>query len=122
MLRDEREQKIFTNNLGFYLKICGMQQLELAKAINVSPSAITDWMKGRTMPRVAVVQRIAKVFGCELSDLLTDKRNAPEDDDISEDALDKSLVKLLVKLPDSDISKVRSYVQFLLASAKREEA
>ena len=68
----EDTNRIFSENLKRLLKSRDMQQLELARRLGTGAATVNDWVKGRSTPRTPALQKIAAVFGCEMSDLLTE--------------------------------------------------
>jgi len=67
----EEVSRIFSENLNRLLSEKDMQQLELARRVGTGAATVNDWVKGRSMPRTPALQKIAAVFGCEMSDLLS---------------------------------------------------
>lgn len=47
-----------------------MTQLEAAKVLGVSQPTIACWETGRSNPRFAMLNDIAKLFGCSVDDLI----------------------------------------------------
>ena len=47
----------------------GMTQLEAAKVLGVSQPTIACWETGRSNPRFAMLNDIAKLFGCTVDEL-----------------------------------------------------
>lgn len=79
----EQEQKIlFGKNLKHWLTIRGVKQVELAKELGVSESAVAQWISGRTMPKMGKIQRISDMLEINKSDLLEEK------DDFGQEMLD----------------------------------
>ena len=48
----------------------GLTQVEVAKALNVSQSAVAAWETGRTLPRADKLIDIAKLLNCTIEELL----------------------------------------------------
>lgn len=48
----------------------GLTQAELAARINVSQSTVAMWENGKAYPRVESLIKLAKIFGCSVSDLI----------------------------------------------------
>lgn len=63
-------RKVFAENLEYYLKKNDMQKKELAQRLGIGQSTVTDWGKARTYPRMDKVQKMAEIFGIEMSDLV----------------------------------------------------
>ena len=64
---------IFTKNLKMYMEQFGKNQKEMAAIVGVSPPTFHDWLKGKKMPRMNNVQKLADYFGVKLSDLIEEK-------------------------------------------------
>ena len=63
-------KKVFAENLEYYLQKNDIQKKELAQMLGVGQSTVTDWGKARTYPRMDKVQKMAEIFGVEMSDLV----------------------------------------------------
>ncbi len=50
-MSDEKQKKIFSKNLSFYLEKSGKSQKEVAKAIGVIPQTFNTWCTGQSIPR-----------------------------------------------------------------------
>jgi len=50
--------------------------VELAEALGVSQSTVSDWETAKKMPRAGAVERLAAFFGVRKSDVLSDKSEA----------------------------------------------
>lgn len=48
---------------------------DVAKATGLQPSVFTDWKKGRSLPKLDKLQKIANYFGCSVERLTTGKDN-----------------------------------------------
>ena len=66
-MSDEKQKKIFSKNLSFYLEKSGKSQKEVAKAIGVIPQTFNTWCTGQSIPRMGSVQALADYFGIELT-------------------------------------------------------
>lgn len=65
--------EVFSRNLKRYMDQFGKNQKEMAKIVGVSAPTVHDWMKGKKMPRMDKVQKMADYFGVKLSDLIEEK-------------------------------------------------
>ena len=74
-------KEIFSYNLNFYMKQNGKSRKEVADAIGVSYFTFTDWVKGKTYPRMDKVELLAKYFNVKISALVEKKsiENNPEE-------------------------------------------
>lgn len=64
---------IFTKNLKHYMEQFDKNQKEMADIVGVSAPTFHDWLKGKKMPRMNNVQKLADYFGVGLSDLIEEK-------------------------------------------------
>ena len=74
-MKSEWDIKIFTNNFDKYMRLSGKTQKEVADALAVSAPTVHDWLKGKKMPKMTNVQKLADLFGVKLSDLVESKDN-----------------------------------------------
>lgn len=70
--RDMRE--IFMRNLRHHLIKSRKSQVEAAKAINVSQQTFNTWFNGIAIPRPDKLERLAKLFNVEPSELLSEPK------------------------------------------------
>jgi len=63
----------FYENLKFYLEQKGLNQAQLAKAIEISPSTITEWKNNKNTPNGETVFRISKFLGVPQNKLVNIK-------------------------------------------------
>lgn len=70
--------EIFANNLKFYVIKSGQTQSEIAAALGVSKGTFSDWVSGRSHPRMSRVQEIAEYFGIQKSDLVENGKRGLE--------------------------------------------
>ena len=52
---------------------------ELCEALGVKYTTLTDWVNGKTYPRIDKIQLMANYFGIEKSDLVEDRPKLPPD-------------------------------------------
>ena len=63
-------KQVFAENFNYYLKQNGLMKKDIADMLKVGQSTVTDWSKARVYPRMDKVQRLAEIFGIEMSDLV----------------------------------------------------
>lgn len=66
-------KKIMGDNIQFYMDKAKIERRDFARAIGVPYSSLTDWLNGRTYPRIDKIERMAKFFGIEKADLVEDR-------------------------------------------------
>ena len=86
-IEEKETQRIFSDNLKYYLKLNNKTQLDLANAIGVSNTTINNYVKGYNAPRMDKVDKICKYLGVSRSDLMEerikDRIQIKENQDIS---------------------------------------
>jgi hypothetical protein len=86
-IEEKETQRIFSDNLKYYLKLNNRTQLDLANAIGVSNTTINNYVKGYNAPRMDKVDKICKYLGVSRSDLMEerikDRIRITENQDIS---------------------------------------
>lgn len=70
-MSDTTRNQIIATNIKRYIKENKMTQKELAEAIGISPSTMSDYMNLRSNPSHGVIQKIADFFGILKSDIDT---------------------------------------------------
>ncbi len=66
--------EVFSRRLRYYLEKNNMTQKDLANALGVGQTAVSDWINGRKSPRMSKVDAMCDLFGCTRSDLVEDKK------------------------------------------------
>lgn len=74
----ESARQAFPQKLKYYMEITGKKQTDIATFLNVSQATVSEWLKGKKLPRMDKVQRLADLFGVTLDDLVSsEKKEAP---------------------------------------------
>lgn len=63
-------KRVFVDNFNYYLYESGLMKKDVAEKLGVAQSTVTDWCKLRAYPRMDKVQKLAELFGVEMSDLV----------------------------------------------------
>ena len=67
--------EVFSRRLRYYLGKNNMTQKDLAIALGVGTTAVSDWINGRKSPRMSKVDAMCDLFGCTRSDLVEEKHS-----------------------------------------------
>lgn len=67
-MKNELDIKIFTDNFEKYMRMSGKNQKEIAAAVGVSAPTVNDCLKGKKMPKMQNVQKLADLFHVNLLD------------------------------------------------------
>lgn len=66
----DRCKKQFGENLVFLRKAKGLNQKEFAQALDISPTRLNYWEKGKSLPDLIWAKRMAEVLGISVSRLM----------------------------------------------------
>lgn len=58
------------------MRLKGIDQKDIAAAVNVSTATVSDWCNGKKYPRVDAMQRLSDFLGVYMSDLISETRNS----------------------------------------------
>ena len=58
------------NRIQEALKIKGMKQIQLAEALGVAKSSVSQWCSNTVQPPLSKLNNIADVIGCDVTELL----------------------------------------------------
>ena len=111
-------KEIFGKNLKWYLEATGKTQKEVAQYLQVNPSSVNDWIKGKKYPRIDKIELLAIYFGILKSDLIEDKglnKTLPQVQQLTEGEM--MLLELFRQIPE-DAQKM--YLEVRRASLKNQ--
>ena len=89
----------------------GLTQEQLGEIAGATDKAVSTWEKGKAVPRMGAIQRMADHFGISKSDIIEDKEKP-----IPEDELDNELINLLSDLTPQETVRVIDFVAGLKAA------
>ena len=111
---DNKERmQIIATNITNYRKAKGITQKQLAEAIGISQSSMTEYMKLRTAPSFGVIQKLADYFGVS-EDFLC----GTENNELNEETLKKALFGEDFNVTDSIWQEVKNYIEFIKTREK----
>lgn len=79
-MMNDNQKEIFATNLKKLLNERGLAQVDVAKAINVSPQTFNTWVKGIAIPRMGKIQSLADYFNVLKSELVDEQPTTPTTD------------------------------------------
>ena len=59
-MRDENFQ--ISSMIRYYMDLCNMNQNDLARRMNVSPSAVSAWLLDQKIPRMSKIDQIFNII------------------------------------------------------------
>lgn len=64
---------IFSKNLQYYMKLHELNNKELSEILGVSESTVGKWLLRKSTPRMGVIEKLARYFDVQKSDLIEQK-------------------------------------------------
>lgn len=99
------------DNIKHLREAHGLTQKQLGEIAGETDKAVSTWEKGKAVPRMGAIQRMADHFGISKSDIIEDKEKP-----IPEDELDNELISLLSDLTPEETAQVVAFVSGLKAA------
>ena len=97
-------KEIFSYNLRREMKENGKTRKDICDALGFSYFTVTDWVKGKKMPRMDKVEKLAKYFGCLKSDLIEEKQRQPAESELS--MRKREFIKRVEKMTDEQLDRL----------------
>lgn len=117
-MSDEKQKKVFSRNLSFYVRSREKTQKDVADAIGVSTQTFNTWMRGIALPRMGKVQLLADYFGIQKSDLIEDKTSQDTFSPLT--AAEESHMRKYRKLSDTNKVRIDERIDILLEEEREE--
>lgn len=111
-------KEVFGRNLKRFVDMSGKDRKEIATALGVPYSTLTDWMNGNKYPRINNLNKLAEYFGVSKSDLIEDfeakkKDNAVLSTIIVKLRMDRDLLEITDRIVSLDKAQVDSLRRLL---------
>ncbi len=71
-MNDEQIKKNFSSNLLHMMGERGVNRVQLARALQVSDSAVTKWLLMQREPTLLNIQKITQFLNCTFEELIQD--------------------------------------------------
>lgn len=71
-------KEIMSRNIKYYLQKSGKTRNDLVADLNLKYMTISDWINGKTYPRIDKIEMLANYFGVMKSDLVEDRSTAQQ--------------------------------------------
>ena len=129
-LEDSEQRRIFSENLRKYIGRSGKTQKDIAIDREVNPPTFSMWVKGKAMPSVSVIRKIADYFGVGITDLVDDKAGKkgavyyldPETAEAAQQMHDNQELKVLFDAArTASPEDLRTTYQMLMALKRKEQ-
>lgn len=103
---------VFARNLNKLMVRENLKQSDLVLKLSVSKAQVSDWCAGKNIPRSNYLAALVDLFGCQLSELMSEKQPAPTNGDgLTED--DKRIIELLHQLTPENRERVFEIIKAL---------
>ena len=104
-------KETLSKNLRKYIEMSGKDRKEVARALGVPYSTVTDWVNANKYPRINNIEKIAEYFGVSKSDLIEDFEQKKKDNDALADVIvklrmNKDLIEVVNKVVSLDKAKI----------------
>lgn len=69
-MNNEEMKRNFASNIEYFIARSGKTQREVAIDMGIEPTTFNTWCKGKILPRLQKLQKIAEYFNCRVEDLI----------------------------------------------------
>lgn len=73
-------KEIMSKNIKYYLSRKHLNVKDFAKQLGFKYTTVLDWVNGNTYPRIDKIEKMAKYFGVNKSDLVEEHKDNSQDD------------------------------------------
>ena len=108
-------RKIFSTNLKNKMEEFGKTRNDICEALDFSYYTVTDWVKGKKMPRIDKVEKLANYFGCLISDLIEEKENPATANGSEISEAKQKLIDKVMQMSDEELEKLNLLLQIVEA-------
>ena len=67
-------EETITENIKFEIEHCGKSKTEIARALGIKPSSVSQYLSGRAQPTLANLSKLCNFIGCSADDILEVKK------------------------------------------------
>lgn len=78
-MNDRNSKSILAKNIRHYMELNNKSRNDMCEALGVKYTTLTDWVNGKTYPRIDKIELMANYFGIKKSDLVEDRKKLPPD-------------------------------------------
>lgn len=77
-------KEIMAKNIKYYLSRKHLNVKDFAKQLGFKYTTVLDWVNGNTYPRIDKIEKMAKYFGVNKSDLVEEHKDDIASDDLAD--------------------------------------
>ena len=109
---------VLAMNIRKYMSMSGKDRKEIARALGIPYSTLTDWVNANKYPRIDNIEKMAAYFGVSKSDLIEDFEQKQKDNDALADIIvkirmNKDLMEVVDKVVSLDNAQINSLKNLL---------
>ncbi len=126
-MSEKEINEIFTTRLRELLIKNGMTYKQLGAALDIKPSAISMWNSGRSLPRIDMIEKIAKYFGVLPSYLMGwDPVSDEEIGEVFYNNMQQPISTFAAhfdgeEYTDEELEEIRKFAEFVKSKRKESE-
>lgn len=117
-ISDNEQKQIIAHNLSYLIELSGKDQRQISIELDVNPPTFNQWVKGKAIPSVSILKKMAAYFGVTLSQIVNDTSKESSPDDVNESLSltddEISLIKQYRTLSDQDRAQLRQFIRAML--------
>lgn len=102
-------KEIMAKNILRYMELHNKSRNDMCEALGVKYTTFTDWVKGKSYPRIDKIELMANYFGISKADLVEDTRREPIDF-LLFNTDDRDSPTLIEQMPKSRLGELRKIV------------
>ena len=107
------DNQILATNLRKMLDKKNVTGADLAKYLGVSKSIVTDWLKGRKLPRMDKLDRMCVFFNCTRTDLLDSNEPKEPATSVDEEDIKFALFSGAEEVTDEMWQRVKDFARMV---------
>lgn len=107
-------KEVFAKNLKKYMDLNGKSRREVCEALGYSYFTFSDWVNGKKMPRMDKVEQLANYFGILKSDLIEEKKSAPNEGSGQMSEAKMKLLALAENCTEEDAERLLKVMELIL--------
>ena len=115
-MKKQITKEVFIENLKWILKYREMTSAELARKINVSPTTVSMWLTGKSLPRMELLDLIAEALDVDVFDLVYSNEEKKRHFNNVRQAMGLPIttISLNDEYSDEEIKDIEKFAKFLI--------
>lgn len=106
-------REILARNIKKRMEAGRYSQREICQACGFKQNTFSDWVNGKTYPRIDKIEKMAAFFGCSVPDLVGPDLVVLYDSREAKEAQTQRLINLFQRMPETEKKQLIDYATFL---------